>query len=60
MAAARHRAVNGVNNHPAARVATLAVTAIEGAFAVSRAEQTRDTLLAVRDEPRLLLAQALQ
>ncbi|WP_435132550.1 TetR/AcrR family transcriptional regulator [Actinacidiphila sp. bgisy144] len=53
---ARHLAARGIDASRADRVATLAVSAVEGALVISRAEQSVDALLAVRDELRLLLA----
>lgn len=53
---ARHLAAYGIDVRRADRFATLAVSAIEGALVISRAERTVDALLAVRDELRLLLA----
>ncbi|WP_020124160.1 TetR/AcrR family transcriptional regulator [Streptomyces canus] len=53
---ARHLTTFGVEGPRADRIATLAVSAIEGALVISRTERTVDALLTVRDELRLLLA----
>ncbi|MDT0393678.1 MULTISPECIES: TetR/AcrR family transcriptional regulator [Streptomyces] len=52
---ARHLAAHGIDSPRADRVATLAVSAIEGALVIGRTEQTADALLAVREELRLLV-----
>ncbi|WP_446039067.1 TetR/AcrR family transcriptional regulator [Streptomyces sp. SID1121] len=52
---ARHLTAHGLTYARADRVATLAVSAIEGALVISRTERTVDALHAVRDELRMLL-----
>ncbi|MDH6573654.1 TetR/AcrR family transcriptional repressor of lmrAB and yxaGH operons [Streptomyces sp. SAI-117] len=54
-AVAHHLAAHGVDGPRAERVATLAVSAIEGALVICRSERTVDALVAVREELRLLI-----
>lgn len=53
---AGHLAAHSIDGARADRVATLEVSAIEGALVISRTERTVDALHAVRDELLLLLA----
>lgn len=47
---------HGIHADRAARIATLAVTAAEGALAISRVERNLDAFAAIRDELRALVA----